>query len=142
MTEFIYLWLDKLGFAHPLHAPITHVPMGMVIGGCLFVLLATFLAKPDFYRTALHCYVVALAVIPPAMFVGYMDWQHFYHGAWRVPIIAKLALAPVLFAVCAYVCVRLRRGAGDTRLTVLCALVSLALGGAIGYFGGELVYGG
>lgn len=142
MTEFIYMWLAKFGYGHPIHSPVTHIPMGMVIGGCVFVLLAAFLNKPDFYRTAMHCYAVALAGIPPVMFLGYMDWQHFYRGEWRFEIAAKIILAVVLFAVCVYNFIRLRREPGDRRVTVAAAVISLAIAGALGFFGGELVYGG
>ena len=142
MTEFIYMWLGEIGYGHPLHSPITHAPMGMVIGGCLFVLLAAFMNKPALFTTAKHCYAVALAAIPPTVFVGYMDWQHFYHGVWRHEIVIKLVLASVLLAVCAYNFRRLRRGAGDKRVTAACSLVALAIAGALGFFGGELVYGG
>ena len=142
MTEFIYMWLAKLGYGHPIHSPVTHVPMGMVIGGCLFVLLAAFLNKPIFYRTAKHCYAFALAGIPPVMFLGYMDWQHFYHGEWRLEIAAKIILGVVLLLVCAYNFMRLRKEPVDRRVTLAAAVISLAIAGALGFFGGELVYGG
>lgn len=142
MTEFIYLWLGKLGYGHPIHSPATHIPMGMIMGGCLFVQLAAFLNKPAFYRTARHCYGFALAGIPPVMFLGYMDWQHFYHGAWRHEIVAKILLASILFFVCIFNFVRLGKDTSDRRITVGAALLSLAIAGAVGFFGGELVYGG
>lgn len=142
MTEFLYMWLAKLGYGHPIHSPVTHIPMGMVMGGCLFVLIAALRNKPALYRTAMHCYTVALVSILPVMFVGYMDWQHFYRGDWRVEIIAKIILAVVLFVVCAYNVARLRKEPGDRRVTIAAAVISLAVAGALGYFGGELVYGG
>ena len=141
MTEFIYMWLDKLGYGHPAHSPVTHVPMGMVIGGCVFVLLAVSLKQPIFYKTAMHCYAVALAAIPPTMFIGYMDWQHFYRGTWRVEITAKIIHGLALLVVCAFNFARLRKAPGDRRITAAGALISLAVAGALGFFGGELVYG-
>jgi uncharacterized membrane protein len=142
MTEFTYMWLSKFGYGHPIHSPVTHVPMGMVIGGCLFVALGFLFKKPAFYRTALHCYAFALAGIPLAMFLGYMDWQHFYHGVWRKEIVAKIILATALFVVCVYNVRRLSREPADERITVAAALLSLAIAGAVGFFGGEIVYGG
>lgn len=136
------MWLGKLGYGHPIHSPVTHVPMGMVIGGCLFVLLAVVLKIPAFYRTAMHCYGLALVGIPPVMFLGYMDWQHFRHGVWGFVITAKIILAVVLFGVCVYNFRRLRKDPGDRLVTVAAAVISLAVAGALGFFGGELVYGG
>lgn len=142
MTEFVYMWLAKSGYGHPIHSPLTHLPMGMVMGGCVFVLLAAYLDKADFYRTAMHCYGFAVASIPLVMFLGYMDWQHFHRGEWRHEIVIKIILAVVLLAVCIYNFIRLRNVRGDRCITVAAALVSLAVAGAVGFFGGELVYGG
>ncbi|MGD2029642.1 MAG: hypothetical protein PVG86_06850 [Desulfobacterales bacterium] len=38
MIEFIYLTLATIGYSHPLHPAMTHVPMGMIIGGFLFAI--------------------------------------------------------------------------------------------------------
>jgi uncharacterized membrane protein len=142
MTEFIFMWLEKLGYTHPLHSPVTHVPMGMVIGGCLFALIAEFRRKPMLFRTALHCYVLALVGIPITVFVGYMDWQHFYTGEWNSYIVAKLIMAAMLLLICMVNVVLLRRDPPPGRQIAVGAVVSLALAGVLGYFGGELMVGG
>jgi uncharacterized membrane protein len=36
MIEFIYQALTKLGYTHPLHPTLTHVPLGMVMGALIF----------------------------------------------------------------------------------------------------------
>jgi len=46
MIDFIYQTLARIGFSHPLHPAITHIPMGMVIGGFLFA-AASFVFKKD-----------------------------------------------------------------------------------------------
>lgn len=141
MTEFIYMWLQKLGFNHPLHVPVTHVPMGMVIGGCVFAVCAVAAGKPELSRTALHCYVLALLAMPPTMFIGYMDWQHFLQGAPNPFVIAKIVLAFLLMIVC-WINIRLLGKDPRHRAGILAANVgALILAGLIGYFGGELQYG-
>lgn len=142
MTEFIFMWLEKLGYTHPLHAPVTHVPMGMVIGGCTFALFAFFAKKPALFRTAMHCYVLALIAVPPTMFIGYMDWQHFYRGAANPYVTTKIVLGAILF-VLSIVNIRLLSRENAGRPVVLAACVaSLVVAGLIGFFGGELQYGG
>ncbi len=141
MTDFIFMWLEKLGYAHPLHPPVTHVPMGMVIGGCAFALIGVLLNQPAFRRTALHCFVFALIGIPPVMFAGYMDWQHFYGGEWQPYIILKIALATLLIAICGYTVALLRRPDPNPRILLAAAVLSLAVAGVIGFAGGEIQYG-
>lgn len=141
MTEFIFMWLQKLGYTHPLHAPITHVPMGMVMGGFVFALFAHVVRKPELFRTALHCYVLALLATPPAMFVGYMDWQHFYRGEANPYVTAKILLGALLLALCV-VNIRLLRKETSPRLPVLAACgFSMVVAGLLGFLGGALQYG-
>jgi hypothetical protein len=40
MIEFIYQFLAKFGYTHPLHPVLTHIPIGMVMGAFLFLLIA------------------------------------------------------------------------------------------------------
>ena len=40
MIEFVYQTLANLGYSHPLHPILTHVVLGMVIGGFLFAAAA------------------------------------------------------------------------------------------------------
>ena len=70
-----------------------------------------------------------------------MDWQHFYAGAWLFPIIMKLWLAGLLLVLLtAAVVLGRRKGGNPAGLMQLYALALVTVG-AIGYFGGELVYG-
>ena len=39
MVESLYTFLAAVGFTHPLHPMLTHVPMGMIIGMVVFSLL-------------------------------------------------------------------------------------------------------
>lgn len=142
MTDFIFMWLEKLGYTHPLHPALTHVPMGMVIGGCFFLLISYFFKAPALARTSLHCYVFALVGIPPVMFVGYMDWQHFFGGEWQPYIILKIVLATLLIVVCGFNVNKLRRATTPVpRYLLVTAVLSLAIAGVLGFAGGEIQYG-
>jgi uncharacterized membrane protein len=32
LIDTVYLLLEKLGYPHPLHPPLTHMPLGLVTG--------------------------------------------------------------------------------------------------------------
>ena len=60
MIEFIYQTLTKLGYTHPLHPTLTHVPIGMVLGAFLFVLVALIFRRTNLAQSARHCSVCHL----------------------------------------------------------------------------------
>ena len=96
MIEFIYQTLAQLGFTHPLHPTLTHVPIGMVIGAFLFALAAAIFRWTSLAQTARHCIILAALVMLPTALLGIMDWQHFYGGAMLFSIKMKFILAGVL----------------------------------------------
>jgi len=139
MIESLYGLLNQLGFTHPLHPAITHLPMGMAMGSFLFSVGS--LRYAELARTAHHCAILGLIFIPPTMLLGVLDWQHFYDGYWTVHIIVKFVLAvtlAVLFAA------GIKVGGGEPRnprlrllLYALCLLTAIGLG----FTGGEIQYG-
>ena len=141
MINNLYQALSKIGFAHPLHPPITHLPLGLIIGGFIFAVVALVFNKKSFLQTARHCMVLALIALPPTILIGLADWQQYYGGALLFPITMKIVLAAVL-VVCLVIAVilGLRKEYGPMRVLPIYALSLLAATG-IGYFGGELVYG-
>jgi uncharacterized membrane protein len=141
MTEFVFNLLESIGFHHPIHPVVTHLPMGMIMGGLLFGMASYFLKKPELARTALYCSVLALIGVFPTVLFGYMDWQHSYEGEWMFLIKLKMVLAAVLVGLLA-ACVKVNSKndsvttAGLT-LYILCMLTAIGLG----YSGGELLFG-
>ncbi len=79
--EALYLLLKSLGYPHPIHPPMTHVPIGMAVGAFVFILAARATGKTAFLATARHCTALALIAAVPTILLGYMDWQHYYAGA-------------------------------------------------------------
>lgn len=140
MTDLIYGTLEAIGFAHPLHPGLTHIPMGMVIGCFFFSLFALITKKNVFIKTSLHCSVVGILFIVPTIIAGVLDWQQFYGSTMNALIIAKFVLAAVLTVLLAISIRANLQGASTSKLFLLYALC-LACAGGLGFSGGELVYG-
>lgn len=140
MIEALYAFLRQMGYSHPLHAPMTHLPLGMLIGAFLFALVARFFGKHSLVSTARHCTLLAFLSFFPTVVLGVMDWQHFYGGAWLFPIRMKILLASTL-AVLLLICLLLERKAEVMRKTLLLFLtLAVFAASGLGYFGGELVF--
>jgi mono/diheme cytochrome c family protein len=141
MIETIYKTLNGLGYIHPLHPTLTHVVVGLVIGGFVFALAAWVFNRPGLAQSAGHCTALALIFLFPTAALGYADWQHFYGGAWLLPIKIKLVLAAVLLVLLILsLWVRIRAKAVSGKMVAvygLCLLTVITMG----YFGGELVWG-
>lgn len=141
MLDKVYQWIAQLGYVHPLHPAVTHIPLGCIIAGFFFLIIARMARNPAFFQSARHCMGLALAFLPIVAILGYMDWQHFYAGAWLWPIKAKLVLASTLFILLLAVnSMRSPLNRPPLKLMLLYTLC-LAVAVGLGYFGGELVYG-
>lgn len=140
MTASLFALLETIGFTHPLHPALTHIPMGMVMGCCIFSLLAWKLDRAEFNRTALHCALLALLFIAPTIVAGLLDWQHRYGGLLQPLIVVKMALAPILTGLLVYTVLEHRKNAAARKIFLLYALCLFCAVG-LGFAGGELVYG-
>ncbi len=141
MIDTIYQLLEKIGYLHPLHPAITHIPVGLVMGGFVFGLCALLFRRQNFLQTAQHCMVLALIALLPTMILGVMDWQYRFAGAWLFPIQMKLALAfLLLILLVAAVMIGRKTGPASKKVFVLYGLCVVVVIG-LGYYGGELVYG-
>jgi uncharacterized membrane protein len=141
MFNFVYEFLARIGYTHPIHPTEVHMPIGLVVGAVVFAYVAAIFKHRQLEQTARYCIILAFIWIFPTMLFGYMDWQHFYSGAWLFPIKVKITLAVILAALLLIAIVIGHKKRADSKgaLTVysLCFLVVVA----IGYYGGELTYG-
>ncbi len=143
MIEFLYEALEKIGYVHPIHPPLTHIPMGLVTGAFIFA-SAAFLFRRPILPLLAYNRIILLALIfsLPTILFGYTDWQHFYEGAWLFPIKMKLALSGVFIVLLCIALMVGRKSKAETKGTLavytLCLLTVIVLG----YFGGELVFEG
>lgn len=140
MIETLYATLESIGFTHPLHPAVVHIPMGMVVGAALFALTGLVWKKDALERTAYHCAVLALVFILPTIITGFLDWQGVRGGAWEPLIIVKMVLSVVLTGLLIAAVVLKTRGAEPRRMVIV-YLLCLACAGGLGFSGGELLYG-
>jgi uncharacterized membrane protein len=140
MVESLYSFLATVGFTHPLHPMLTHVPMGMIIGMVVFSLLGLIWKKDNLTETAFHCCVLALLAVGPVIIAGILDWLHLQQGEWNKYIIVKMILGTVLTVLLAVAVTMKKKGASPAKM-LLFYLLCLACAGGLGYSGGELVYG-
>ncbi|MFH1155113.1 MAG: DUF2231 domain-containing protein [Pseudomonadota bacterium] len=141
MIDSVYHFLEGIGFTHPLHPALTHVPMGMVMGGFTFVLVYAILKKPEFLTTATYCMGLGFLGIFPTVLLGVMDWQYRFSGVWHPLIIAKMVFALGLTVM---MLVAIKVSLGHTikpvkLVGIYFACLVLAVG--LGFMGGQLQYG-
>lgn len=140
MIEKLYALLETIGFTHPLHPIMVHIPMGMVIGTVLFGITGIVGKKANIFNTAHHCAVLALLFIVPTLITGVLDWQAKLGGEWETLIIVKMVLGLVLTGLLTAAVVMKTKGLSPRKLLIL-YLLCMACAGGLGFSGGELVYG-
>jgi mono/diheme cytochrome c family protein len=141
MIDGIYQLLAKVGFTDPLHAPITHIPIGLVIGAFCFFYVAVIFGRKNMYLTARHVSILAFIFVFPTILFGVMDWLHFFKGVLIPPIKMKMILASCVLVLLAIGIilgseVRVR----SAPMMVIYALAVVCVVG-LGWFGARLVYG-
>ena len=142
MLDSLYKLIARAGFPDPLHAPITHIPIGLVIGAFLFLLVAIILGRKNLITTARHVSILAFLFVFPTILFGVMDWMHYFHGALIFPIKMKMILASgVLLLLAAGIVLGSEIRFHAAPMLVLYALAFVAVVG-LGWYGARLVYGG
>jgi len=142
MGDFIYDFLQRIGYDHPLHPVLVHMPIGLVVGAFFLSIAANLLRRPSFATSAYHALALAFIFFFPTVFMGVVDWQRYYHGAWLQPIKMKLILAPVFLVLLSLgVFIGYRQGA-QAKALVSVYLLALLTVTALGYYGGQLTFGG
>jgi mono/diheme cytochrome c family protein len=142
MIDSLYAFLARLGFTDPLHAPITHMPIGLVTGALLFFLVAVIFKRRVLVLTARHVSILAFIFVFPTILLGVLDWMHFFHAAMIAPIKIKMILAAVVLVVLAAGIIlgsEVRARAAPQLVLYALAFVSVV---GLGYYGAKLVYGG
>ena len=141
MIAFIYGILESVGFAHPLHPALTHIPMGMVMGAVIFRVMAVFSPLKHLSQTGYHCAVVALLGAPPTILFGWMDWQYRYGGQWEFLIGLKMILALAMLVILGLIVAMDDPDSPKLDLRSFLYLLALLNAIGLGFAGGELIYG-
>jgi len=143
MDQLFYDVLALAGFAHPLHPVLITMVVGPAIASFLFAAVAFFLKKPEFYKTTRQLTVLAFVFWFPTVAVGVLDWFHFYGGSTKMTEInLKLILAGVLFVVLLGHILLFKKGQQQPLIPLLFTLLATVNVSALGYYGGEIVFGG
>ncbi|MGA2546437.1 MAG: c-type cytochrome [Rectinemataceae bacterium] len=141
MIEALYRLLKNLGYDHPIHAPLTHMPIGLIAGALVFFLVALIFKRKQLILSARHASILALVFAVPTILFGVFDWIHFYHGVLFPAIKYKmfLAVAVVILLGLGIILgseIKLR----SLAMTLIYAFCFIAAVG-LGYFGGNIVFG-
>ncbi len=138
--DFLYGALHQIGFDHPIHPPLAHMPTGLVMGAFIFLLAGWISSRQTILQSAHHCIVLALIFALPTTLFGITDWLHFYNGMWSFPIKMKIALAGLLLIFLATAIIMNIKDIGGimskSAIYLLCVVTVIGLG----YFGGGLVF--
>lgn len=141
MSNVLYDLLALVGYTHPVHPVLVHVPTGLSIGAFCLVVWSVVTGKSVYRTTAYQMVVLAFIFVFLAIPLGIIDWQRFYGGAWLFEIKMKLVLACVYFLLLASTVFLGWRRRDSAALPVLYFLGVLPVMG-LGFFGGQLVYNG
>ena len=142
MFNSVYEMLSRLGYPQPIHPMEVHMPIGLVVGAFVFVWIAVLFHRQKLALTARHCVILAAIWVFPTMLFGIMDWQHYYAGAMLFPIKVKLILAPALTVLLWIAVILGYKKGGENKVVVAIYCVSFLIVVVLGYFGGQLIYGG
>jgi uncharacterized membrane protein len=137
-----YNALRAVGFTDPIHPPLTHMPIGLVTAALIFGLLGWLLDRPQLRAVSRYCLVLAWLFLIPTVLLGFMDWQHYYQGAWLQPIVVKISLAGFLFVLLSIGLFLILTGREESKALLAIYLAAFFTVGGLGYFGGRLVFGG
>ena len=141
MIESLYNFLGMLGFHHPLHPIIVHLPMGLVVGSVAFSLADMKWPDKNYATSAYHCILLSLIAVIPVYIAGLLDWQQWFGGDVNKWIIIKMILG-VLLTIMLFVTVQQKKKGAPQKKLFIFYLISLAICGGLGFSGGELLYGG
>lgn len=141
MIEAIYRLLGRLGYGHPIHPPLAHLPIGLVFGALAFFAVALVFRRERLELSARHVSILALAAAFPTVLAGVFDWIHFYHAALLPVIEWKMALAGALLVLLGAGVILGGEARARSPAMATIYLLSFAAVVALGALGGSLVYG-
>jgi uncharacterized membrane protein len=144
MTIFdpFYNALYLIGYRDPIHPALTHMPIGLVTAALVFGVLAWVLRHTSLAQAARYCLVLAWLFIFPTVLLGFMDWQHWYQGAWLQPILIKICLASFLFLLLSLGMILIFTGRQESKALLAIYFMAFFTVVGLGYFGGRLDFGG
>jgi uncharacterized membrane protein len=141
MFQSFYGFLERIGYTHPIHPPLTHIPVGLTIGALIFSLVAVIFGRERLRLSSWHAAVLSLIGVVPTAFAGFMDWQHRMNGVWIPEIGWKIGLASALFVLQFSALFVARKGRLGFALSIVLLIICFGIAMTLGFIGGKLVYG-
>ncbi len=140
-VNYFYQLVSQLGYKHPIHPALVHLPIGLVAGAFIFGWLGLLSKKEGLVRSAGHCIILAFLFWFPVVLFGLMDWRHFYQGSWLLPIKIKMVLSGILFILLlsAALFFKFKEEFRSKALLIIYTL-GLLIVVLLGFFGAQLVY--
>ena len=142
MMDGFYDFLDKIGYLHPIHPAMVHMPIGLIVGSLFIGATGLVFSRPSMARAAHYTLVLALAFWVPTVIFGLMDWQRYYGGALLLAIKMKLGLAGLLGVLLITGVLLGRRDPARVKHIMPIYFLCFLTVACLGYFGGQIVYGG
>jgi mono/diheme cytochrome c family protein/uncharacterized membrane protein len=140
--EKVYQFLNSLGYFHPIHPPVTHIPIGLAFGALLLGLLSLIFKHQAMAKAAWYSTAIALIFLPVTALLGYTDWQHQFAGGWLEAIKVKIALAVFLFLFFCSALILGRKSEPVSGMLLVSYLLCFLTAMGLGFFGGQIVYSG
>jgi uncharacterized membrane protein len=138
----LYQFLDNLGFSHPIHAVLVHLPIGFVVGAFILGSISFLLGRDKLALSARHCTILATIFWFPAVLFGFTDWAHYYGLVWSSAIKIKLILAGILFilllATLYFENIHKKTSKWSILTLYTSCLITVTF---IGWYGAQIVYG-
>jgi uncharacterized membrane protein len=142
LIRTFYQFVDKLGFSHPIHAIIVHLPIGFIVGAFIFGSIAFLFNRERLALSARDCTILATLFYFPVVLFGFTDWVHYYGAAWLPAIKTKIILSGILLvlllATLYLELVGKKNSKWALQLTYTGSLIAVVL---IGWNGANLIYG-
>jgi len=142
VTDWIYQFLAGLGYNHPIHPALVHIPIGNIVAAFVFSMIGLLFRRQAIGRAGYYALVLAFVSLFFAAFFGVTDWLQYFAGAWLYWIKIKIVLASALAVVLLLAIIHGRRRPGATIQGVSMVFVCLLLATGLGYYGANLVYSG
>jgi uncharacterized membrane protein len=142
LTRTFYRFVDGLGFSHPIHAVLVHLPIGFIVGAFIFGSISFFSKHNRLALSARDCIILATLFYLPVVLFGFTDWVHYYGGAWLPAIKIKITLSGMLLllllATLYFELSSKKTLKWGLQLLYTCSLIMVVL---IGWNGANLIYG-
>jgi uncharacterized membrane protein len=142
MISAFYGFLKSLGYPHPVHPPLAHMPIGLVAGALIFGFIALVWRRTILGLSARHCLILAWLFWFPTVALGLLDWQHYYAAAWLYPFKMKLLLSGILFLLLSIGIFLSRKPETDIKGPLTIYILSFFCVVGLGWYGGNLVFRG